>query len=319
VAFALALGLALLLTPIAALIGRGVGLVDRPEDVLKIHRRPIPLLGGAAVLAASGTAVALMGGDVTWWLAAGALVAFGGGLVDDALSISAGLRILILLVSGVAVSVGSAMGTAGVGIVVGVTLLVVACANAVNIVDGQDGLAGGLAAIAALGFAVLAARIDDPPAVVMALALAGSLVGFLVWNWPLARVFLGNGGAYAVGVILAILATRVIVAEGWRGLFAAGACLGVFAFEVLFTAGRRLLTGGAIAAGDRLHSYDLLSRSTGRRRSTVGFWAAGVLLAVSAVLVLILPLAVGTVLLAVVGAAAGGWGARLWGRHSTVT
>jgi UDP-GlcNAc:undecaprenyl-phosphate/decaprenyl-phosphate GlcNAc-1-phosphate transferase len=317
--FLISLGGALVLTPVAGAVGSAMGLVDRPRGDLKIHTQPIPLSGGAAVVAAAGLSLAVGGQGVPWGLVGGVLVAFAGGLIDDVLPLPAGLRIVVLVAAGMMVSLGSAIGGDGAAEVFGLTLLVVACSNAVNILDGQDGLVGGLAAIAALGLAVLGARTADATAVVLALGTAGSLLGFLPWNWPRAHIFLGNGGAYAVGVVLAYLAARVTAAEGWSGFLAAGACLGVFAFEVLFTAIRRLLAGGAITAGDRLHSYDLLSRLLGRHSATVGFWAGGMVAAGLGVLILGLSPAVGAVV--VVGAAmvAGGWGILLWTRQTAVT
>jgi UDP-GlcNAc:undecaprenyl-phosphate GlcNAc-1-phosphate transferase len=320
VAFLVGFLLAAVLTPVARAAGTALGLVDQPHTDLKIHPHPVPALGGAAVVAASAGAVALEAHDIAWGVAGGVLVGFAGGLVDDALPLPAAVRILILAAAGGLVGLGSPLGTTGISAgVIGLVLLVVACSNAVNILDGQDGLAGGLAAIAALGLAGLAARTGEPATVVLALATAGSLVGFLLWNWPRARIFLGNGGAYGVGIVLAYLAARVTAAEGWPGFLAAGACLGVFAFEVLFTAARRLLTGGSITAGDRLHSYDLLSRSVGRHRSTIGFWAGGLLSAGLGLLLIELPPAVGAGVAAVGAVAVGLWALRLWSKNVAVT
>jgi UDP-GlcNAc:undecaprenyl-phosphate GlcNAc-1-phosphate transferase len=309
-----AFGLAAGLTPIARAVGLRLGFVDAPHSDLKIHRHPIPILGGAAVMLATAGSVVAAEGDVAWGLAAGVLFGFIGGLVDDSLPLPALMRILILAAAGALVGLGSDLGSIGViAGVIGLVLLVVACSNAVNILDGQDGLAGGLAAIAALGLAGIAARAGDSEAVVLGLATAGALMGFLLWNWPRARIFLGNGGAYGVGIVLAYLAARVTVAEGWRGFLAAGACLGVFAFEVLFTTTRRALSGGSITAGDRLHSYDVLARSLGRQGSTLAFWTLGVLAAVMGLLVLALPPAGGAAVVtagAIVGVAAG---LRIWG------
>jgi UDP-N-acetylmuramyl pentapeptide phosphotransferase/UDP-N-acetylglucosamine-1-phosphate transferase len=143
--------------------------------------------------------------------------------------------------------------------------------NAVNLIDGQDGLAGGLGAIASVGLAaVIAANGADPT---LALVVAGALVGFLAWNLPPARVFLGNGGAYGLGALLTVLAAQATAGHGWHGLLAAALCLGVFAFELTFTVVRRLLGSQRLATGDRRHSYDLLGRSRGNRdRSTLALW-----------------------------------------------
>ena len=128
----------------------------------------------------------------------------------------------------------------------------VACCNAVNMMDGQDGLAGGLGAIASLGLAGVVATVGV--STLLPLALAGGLLGFLVWNRPPARVFLGDGGAYAVGVFLAA-STAQATAEGWHGLLAAGACLGVFAYELVATIVRRLVRSEPAIRGHPIDSY----------------------------------------------------------------
>jgi len=178
---------------------------------------------------------------------------------------------------------------------IGIVALVLASANAVNLVDGQDGLAGGLAAIAAVTFAILLGK-NGGLGGTLGFALAGSLVGFLLWNRPPAHIFLGNGGAYGVGASLAALAAENVLRAGWRGLLAAGACLGVFACELVFTAARRLRSGKPLAIGDRDHTYDLLAAGLkSRTRSTVLFWGLGGLTGAIAVAVNALPLAGGVV------------------------
>jgi UDP-GlcNAc:undecaprenyl-phosphate GlcNAc-1-phosphate transferase len=141
--------------------------------------------------------------------------------------------------------------------------------------DGQDGLVAGVAAIAALALALVLDRTDAGRAVDLALALAGALVGFLVWNRPPAAIFLGNGGAYAVGLVLSLLAATAGARDGMRGALAAGLCLAVPAFEVVLTVIRRLGSESGVIQGDRLHSYDLLTARVGRWRSTLAFWGLG--------------------------------------------
>ena len=190
-------------------------------------------------------------------------------------------------------------------------VLLLLMANAVNLIDGQDGLAGGLGAIASIGLAaVVAANGADP---VLALVVAGALVGFLAWNLPPARVFLGNGGAYGLGALLTVLAAQATIGHGWHGLLAAALCLGVFAFELTFTVVRRLVGSPGLAVGDRRHSYDLLGRSRGNRdRSTLALWTLGAVSAGAGYASDQVSLAaVGTMLgvAFVIGTAAGG---RLW-------
>ena len=91
--------------------------------------------------------------------------------------------------------------------------LALACANAVNIVDGQDGLAGGLAALASLSMGVSAHILGVTPGLSLGLAVGGSLLVFLLWNAPPASLFLGNGGAYGVGIVLAAQASGLVTRD----------------------------------------------------------------------------------------------------------
>lgn len=312
-AFLLALGVALLLTPIAGRIGTRLRLVDRPAHELKIHRAPVPILGGAAVVGSALGAAGLLGSLIGGWLLGAVLLALVVGLVDDLRPLPAWVRAgcqavagLFLVAAGLRLEALGPLGAAGV------VLAAVASANAVNLLDGQDGLAGGLALMAALGLAALAAGSRIPEAPELGLALAGALAGFLVWNRPPARIFLGNGGAYGLGVLLAALAAMVGGTAGWRGLLAAGTCLGVFAFELAFTVARRVLSGDPLVAGDRLHTYDLLALRTSRNLVTMAFWGVGAAAAGVGLVISRIPVGAGIAAAAVVGSVAAALGLWLW-------
>jgi UDP-GlcNAc:undecaprenyl-phosphate GlcNAc-1-phosphate transferase len=291
VPFLISLALGLVLTPVARRSGLRLGLVDRPgRDELKIHDEPVPLLGGAAALTAAFVALAVLGERLPWGIPAGAGVALAVGLLDDRRPLSPILRVAMIGVVGAIVALGG-VGLEGPGVAgaVGVIVLVLACANAVNITDGQDGLAGGLACLAGLGLAWILALHGDGAGASLGLAMGGGLVAFLLWNRPPASIFLGDGGAYAVGALLGVMAARAVEVAGLAGLFAAGAALGLFAFEVAFSVGRRLGAGSRITGGDRLHSYDLVASRWGRTGSTLAFWSIGALCAVGAALIAELP------------------------------
>jgi UDP-GlcNAc:undecaprenyl-phosphate GlcNAc-1-phosphate transferase len=289
--FLIAFGLALVLTPLAARIAPVFGLVDRPDPVapgpvgapLKLHARPVPVLGGAALAAAALFAPSVLGRGPGLSLVAAVGVALGAGVADDVRPLPPWVRVQLQIIAGTLLAAGGfRFGPEGAVGVVGVLLLVLACANAVNLVDGQDGLAGGLGAIAAMALALMAQ--GDARAV--GLAVAGALSAFLLWNRPPARIFLGNGGAYALGVLLAALVAAVATADGVRGVLGAGLCLAVFAFELLSTVARRIASGASLAEGDRRHVYDLLAARLGSRtRSTVVFWITGALCAGTALLI----------------------------------
>ena len=271
--FLIAAVVAVLASPLLAIVGRRFRLIDRP-GALKIHGTPVPVTGGAAVVLAVVTALALTGGSDPW-IAAAACLALGGGMVDDARPLPPWVRVVLQASAGLLlVGGGYRLEPLGVLGAPGLVVATVACCNAVNMVDGQDGLAAGLGAIAALGLAAILSLGSFETA--LALALAGALVGFVVWNRTPARIFLGDGGAYAVGVFLVASASQA-TAAGWRGLLAAGACLGVFAYELVATVIRRLASSAPTARGDRDHSYDRIGARLGSRSSaTFVLWGLGI-------------------------------------------
>ena len=315
--FALALGIALLLIPAARWTGLALGLVDRPADpALAIHAEPVPVLGGPAVVAAALGSVALLGRPLPGTVIAAVLVALAAGLTDDMRQLPPIVRLGLLIAAGVVLaSDGLRLETFGPLAGVAVVALVAACTNATNLLDGQNGLAGGLVVIASLGLAWIADGGTGERAI--GLALAGALAAFLVFNVP-GKIFLGNGGAYGVGTLLAVVASGPASSDGWRGVIAAAACLGVFVFELCLTVARRLAARSSIASGDRLHSYDILADRTGSRlRSTIMMWGGGVLAAGVGVTASRVPLAAGIGLSAAGAAAATAWGIRTWKRRST--
>jgi UDP-GlcNAc:undecaprenyl-phosphate GlcNAc-1-phosphate transferase len=317
--FFLAISLSLVLTWAARRLGLAVGLVDRPAAAgagpaaaqLKIHTEPIPILGGLGVLLAALLTLLLAGDGLPVTVASGVALAAGIGFLDDARPLRPSARMLGLAVAGVLLAVGLPVGELSPFARPGVVLLLLLLANAVNLTDGQDGLVGGLSAIACAGLAaVVAANGGDPTAAVV---LAGSLVGFLAWNLPPARVFLGNGGAYGLGALLTVLSAQATLEHGWHGLLAAGLCLGVFAFELTFTVVRRLLASQGLATGDRRHTYDLLGVSRGNRdRSTLALWTLGAVSAGAGYASDQVSLAAAMTMLAVAFVIATAAGGRLW-------
>jgi UDP-GlcNAc:undecaprenyl-phosphate GlcNAc-1-phosphate transferase len=316
--FLLALAFALVLTPLARKVGLAAGVVDRPDgEGLKIHAVAVPLLGGLAAISATLAAMAIG----RWWLPGAALAAIlaatGIGLLDDVRPLPPWFRMVALVAVGILLAM-SRFGLEPLGVLggVGVVLLVLGSTNGVNLLDGQDGLVGGLAAIAALGLSAIA-RINGADGTTLGLALGGGLAGFLVWNRPPARIFLGNSGAYGVGAALSVLASAAARNGGLRSLLATGLCLAVPAFELVFTVARRTRVRERLGRGDRFHSYDLLARRLGNRsKVTVLFWGVGAVAALAGATVAKLPLTAGTTLAGIVVIVAFLLSVRLWGDFS---
>jgi UDP-GlcNAc:undecaprenyl-phosphate/decaprenyl-phosphate GlcNAc-1-phosphate transferase len=272
VSFLTAFVVVAVLTPVSAAVGVRAGLVDRP-GALKIHARPTPVTGGLAVVIGV-LAGALLTDGIDPWLVGAVVLVLVVGMLDDLRSLPPWTRLLAQAAAGGLLLAGGFEILPGPLGPPALILATIAACNAVNMLDGQDGLASGLAGVAALGLAAIAAGAGAS----LALALAGALGGFLLWNRPPARIFLGDGGAYALGVLLTASASSP--APSWRHATAALTCLGVFAFELVTTVLRRRRTDAGATRGDRLHTYDRLTVRTGSRwRSTLVLWAFGAVFA----------------------------------------
>ena len=261
----------MVLTPLAIVAARHLGLVDRPGS-LKLHAEPVPI-GGVGVAVAAGLGVLVSRPSGWIWILMAIAMATATGLLDDVRPLPPLTRVVLQAAAGGALLAGGAEmqplgGLGGAGLVI----VTVAAVNAVNMLDGQDGLAPGLVAIAGIGLSLLG---PGGAAAAAPLAAAGAALGFLPWNHAPARVFLGDAGAYALGVLLAEGVAEAS-SSGWPGLLAAGACLGVFAYELLSTVARRVVHRSSALAGDRDHAYDRLAARLGSRTaSTYVMWAVG--------------------------------------------
>ena len=210
-------------TPLVRRLAIAVGILDRPE-ARKMHREPMPLLGGLAVAAglAAGCLLAYVlpdhrvPGMPLAGLGIGALLMVGLGVYDDARGADARLKLsvqtlaaLVVIASGnrIGILTNPFGGTWDLGALsVPVTILwIVGITNAMNLIDGLDGLAAGIGAIVAA--TLFAAAIPDATSFVpvAALALSGASAGFLRSNFPPARIFLGDTGSLLVGFVIAVL------------------------------------------------------------------------------------------------------------------
>lgn len=273
-----AAGVAAVATPVAGRVARVLGVVDRPGP-LKVHATEVAYLGGIGLCSGVAAAAAAISGFPVRRLWPTAL-ALGLGVADDARGLSPAVRVGAEAAIGiVSAAVSPTRLPPGAG-PLAVAAATVGLINAVNLVDGLDGLAGGVAAASAAG---LAGLLDGPPRL-LAAAVAGGTAGFLVHNAPPARIYLGDGGAYALGASLATLVAAAwgegdgaTTGRGWL------ACLAVAfpAVEVTAAFVRRRRAGVPWSEGDRRHSYDLLTRR-GWSRARAAATAVGAQAALSA-------------------------------------
>lgn len=245
-----------------------------------MHSRAAPRVGGLAVVAGSLAGLLVLGPSnmtLTWlWpvLFIAAMPVFVAGLLEDITKdVGSGKRLMAAFASA-AIAWWLLGGVSRVGIAWADWLLsfwpisllftmvaVGGCTHALNIVDGMNGLAGMIATLMALSLALVALQVQDIPIFLIATALASATLGFLVWNFPFGRVFLGDGGAYFLGFMLAELAVQLVVRNPSVSPFYALAVLFYPVFETMFSIWRRRFKRGVpVDQPDALHLHQLVFR-----------------------------------------------------------
>ena len=270
-------------TPVAAALARRVGAVDEPKE-RGLHDRPIPRLGGLAILAGAllAGAVFLPAGPETRGILGGAAVAALIGAVDDAKELPAApklaaqaLAAAIPVLSNVRVENVTIpfLGPLEFGPVLGgaLTLLgIVAVMNVVNFTDGVDGLAAGVCAIAAVTFAAIALSLGRVDAGVLAGVTAGAALGFLPHNFHPASIFMGDSGSGLLGLLLAcvavqgVLKTAAVVALAFPLVI-----LAVPFLDTGFVVAKRIKYRRPVYRGDRWHFHHRFANIGFSQRRTV--------------------------------------------------
>jgi UDP-GlcNAc:undecaprenyl-phosphate GlcNAc-1-phosphate transferase len=272
---AVALALALILTPLARRLALAVHDIDAPEGE-KIHEHSTPRMGGAAVYLAFAICLTIfvpLTKPVIGVLVGGA-VAVAIGIVDELFTLEPASHLAGQIAAagiGIAAGIGvvrtisipfSSLTSPGqeVWFPLGVAFTffwLVGMMNTMNFLDGLDGLAAGVAALAALLLAVWAAEpkrfglpVGHYQDLVLAIALVGALLGFLPYNWHQAKIFLGDSGSmflgFAVGALSIVGATK---------LGTALLILIIPVLDVLWAIVRRQMRGRSFLTGDKQHVY----------------------------------------------------------------
>lgn len=296
-AFLFAFVLALSLTPLSIRVAWATGFLDHPE-ARKLHTSATALLGGLVVFVC---------GLLAWLLAVevahlrpvlpphlmlvGAVIALATGMWDDRFGMNPFVKLLAqgaaaatLVVAGLAPTLGL---PGPVGAIVTLVALV-ALMNAVNFLDNMNGMVGGLAAIALAAFAWNSARQGAIALSAGQLALAAACLGFLRYNFPRARLFLGDAGSLLLGYSLgasALLAMHSAPA-GW-GRVGPVLVLGYPVFDMIFVVVTRLREGRKIHEGGKDHTnHRLASVIRCQKRTVMLIWVVGAALSVSGLVVL---------------------------------
>jgi UDP-GlcNAc:undecaprenyl-phosphate/decaprenyl-phosphate GlcNAc-1-phosphate transferase len=306
------------ITPLVRRLAVRLGAVVRPDE-RRVHERPTPTLGGVAML--GGLVIGML---VAWQLDAfddvfagstealgvgiAAALMLGVGVIDDLREVSAPAKLAgivlsgsVLVISGVSILVlripfqGTFLLSADWSYLLSV-LWVVGLANAINLIDGLDGLAAGVVAIASGAFFVYSLQLGDAGLLqagnvgpLLAVIVLGMCLGFLPHNFHPARIFMGDGGALMLGLLLA--ASTMVVGgrtdQPFSGqsffffapLFIVVLILGVPILDTLLAVIRRAARRTGVASADKDHLHHRLMRlGHGHRRSVLILWAWSALL-----------------------------------------
>lgn len=288
----------LVTAPVFILLARYTGLLDDPENKRKIHENQKPL-GGASVLLGF-LPVYFYYGPINFYLIAGLALVFLAGLIDDFRGLNPQIKLIaqvlaaVVLVTNVPLPASSfglgdlrAVTLSGAGNRALIGFWLVGGTNAFNLIDGLDGLAAGLGLIALVPLILLTA---GTPVYVPVAALSGSLLGFLIYNFYPAKLFLGDGGSYLIGFLLSYLliqglgtATTTEAIKGWplvTGLF-------LILLPVLDTSMaiiRRIRSSKGVMKPDRNHIHHIIYRKYGQKRAVLIMYAIQAVCAVTGIL-----------------------------------
>ncbi|MFQ6083736.1 MAG: glycosyltransferase family 4 protein [Candidatus Aminicenantia bacterium] len=245
--------LTFLLTPVIRLVATKLKILDLPDE-RKIHKKPMPLLGGLAIYISYVITIILnfsFSIELKGVIIGGTIILLIG-LMDDIKSLSAKWKLIAqvlasvtLIICGVKLSFLPNTWWGNGGEVILTIIWVVGITNAVNFFDGMDGLATGLTAICSLSFFIVAQITGQPYLGYLTIALAGSCMGFLKFNFKPASIFLGDTGSTFLGFTLAGIA----VMGGWAeknpkvALSLPILILSVFIFDMVYITIARILSG----------------------------------------------------------------------------
>lgn len=275
------------LTPVVKALAPKFGFVDIPKDERRMHKRPIPTIGGLAIFISFVLVSLFVCQPSRQFLGmlAGALVIVVLGVVDDKYDLNAKLKLLVqIIAAAIPVSQGVVIryishpfGFLGVpylplGVMaVPVTIFwIVAIVNAVNFIDGLDGLSVGVCSISSLSMGIIALMLGQGNEAVILATLLGACLGFLPYNFNPAKIFMGDTGATFLGFMLACMAVS--------GLFKLYAVisfvvpilvLGVPLFDICFACIRRLCHHVSPMHADRSHIHHRLIDSGFNQRQSV--------------------------------------------------
>ena len=299
-------------TPLSIRLAHKLGVIDTPKDNRRMHKTPKPRFGGMAIFLGSMAAMIIPAGmnEKIKIAMMGGVLMYGLGVADDILDIkpltkfisqvfiasavfAMGIRIsFISNYFGSKATDANANVLLGAGVAYIITVLwIVGITNAVNLMDGLDGLAAGSVAIMSSSLAYIAyihgTRLGSMPVCIALVAVAGGCLGFLPFNFSPAKTFMGDGGALYLGYMIAVLSvTSPLKQATVVGALIPMLTLAVPIFDTALAMLRRLLKHESMMHADKGHlHHHLMAAGFGQRRSVLIMYGIVGIMGIVAVLI----------------------------------
>ncbi len=299
---ATALIVSFLMTPVVKTFAYKVGAIDVPKDNRRMHKVPIPRLGGLAIFAGFMVSTLLFNEiDVQMrGILMGSVIIVLLGVVDDITPLPAMLKFVVQILAalipishGVVIKAlsnpnvfsGSPYWVLG-GLSIPITIIwIVGITNAVNLIDGLDGLANGVSAICATTMLAIALLVSDGHVAATMAALVGACVGFMPYNTNPAKMFMGDTGATFLGFILATMSIQGLFKFYALISFAVPfLILGLPIFDTAFAMIRRIAKGQSPMKPDRSHVHHrLIDMGLNQKQAVATLYVISAILGMSAV------------------------------------
>lgn len=273
---------AILLTPIVKILAFKIGATDKPNH-RKVHSRIMPRLGGLAIFISFviGTKILNPIGEFHLPIMIGSLIIILTGILDDVKEISPKVKLLGQIVAAGVVVIYGGLKVEFINLPFGgiidfgylsipLTMIwIIGITNAINLIDGLDGLAGGVSSIALLTIAGMSIVMGNYYVTVMALIAAASTIGFLLYNFHPAKIFMGDSGALFLGYIISVLSLLGYKNVTFISLVIPVIILGVPISDTFFAIIRRLVNKQPLSAPDKSHLHHCLLKAGFSHRQTV--------------------------------------------------
>lgn len=294
--------IAFIATPFAKKVAYHFGAIDVPKDNRRVHKKPIPRLGGLAIFIATMISIIIfedLNKEIIGILIGGAIIA-GIGIIDDIKPVEAKTKLffqvlaaVVAYISGINIEIvsipfidGGYIGLQGYISFPLTILWIVGITNTINLIDGLDGLSAGISAIAGISMGIVGIMDGNFIAASLSLIIAGSAIGFLPYNFNPASIFMGDTGALFLGFILAAASIEGTVKSATAvAIVIPLLVLGVPIFDTFFAMLRRYRSGRPLMEADRGHvHHKLLDLGLGQKRTVLILYIVGAVFGISAII-----------------------------------